>query len=173
MTVLTLDDLTAHLNITGTAHDAELEDFIERAEALITQRVGPLEPTDVTRTVDRSGATLVLPVTPAISLTSIDSYAGSTIDVDGLTLDPSGVVTIASGGSSLWEPSYTVTYVAGREECPADLLYAVIEQVRHMWKSQRGGSSRPGSAENAPSPRSLLAPEVEAALEPHLQHGFA
>jgi hypothetical protein len=48
-----------------------------------------------------------------------------------------GTVTLVD--SSVFGPLVTVTYVAGRTTVPPAVRWATLEQIRHMWESQRGG----------------------------------
>jgi hypothetical protein len=93
----------------------------------------------VTETHDGGGKVL-LRTYPVISLTTVTD--------NGITLTASqyrerdGVVTRKSGTSATnfttGLDGVSVTYQAGRTSVPADLRQAVLEQVRHMWETQRG-----------------------------------
>jgi hypothetical protein len=179
MSVLSLDDAKTHLNVTTSANDAELTSIIDAAEAAITARVGPLEPTVVTARVP-GGSSLVLPVIPAISLTSITPYGGT-----ALTLDASYYLDVEAGTVTyamhylFGYTYYDVVYVAGRTTCPPDLLLAVKELVRHLWKTQRGGMQLPGSqpsdalSTTLPGSAYTFPIRVEQLIAPHERLGFA
>ena len=190
MSVLTLAEAKAHLNITTTTQDVELATFMDAAEAVIAKRCGPLTPVTTTCRV-RGGGSLVLPVVPAVSLTSVspagwldsvdvyfDTYEddyGDPLPVTDLYLNgAAGVVTHNLGGT-FGAASYDVVYESGRASIPEDLLLAVKELVRHLWStSQRGGSRRPGSEAMAVNPATYLLPyQVQSLIEPHTQPGFA
>jgi hypothetical protein len=151
VTVLDLDEAKQHLNISDTKHDAELVGIIAAAEAAIANRVGPLEPTDVFARV-AGGTMLVLPTMPVVSITTVTPYGGAVLDPSTYFLDPvAGTLASAYGqryASYYPLPYYDIVYVAGRAECPDDLLLAVKELVRHLWGTQRGGSQRPGSQQS-------------------------
>jgi hypothetical protein len=124
--------------------------------------------------IDSGGGTLTLPLIPVISLTSLTatypsvyspSFDFSAVSVNGET----GIVTSPSG---LPAGRYTAQYVAGRTDLPADLLLAVKEMVRHLWKSQRGAAPRPGSADSAPAAGYLIPNAVAELLSPHKTYGF-
>lgn len=187
MTVLSLDEAKEHLNLTTDVQDAELAVFIDAAEAAIAKRVGPLEPTDVTSVVDSGGGTLVLPCIPVISVTSVTAVPGfgGVYDASGLSLNgQTGVLSPSSNqdsfgfagsnfGSGLLAGRYTVSYVAGREEVPSDILLAVKELVRHLWSTQRGGAKRPGSTDDPAQSSGYLMPyRVAELLAPHKTFGF-
>lgn len=170
MSVLTLAQAKTHLNIEGTTQDTELQAFIDAAEALVARMCGPLTSVATTATVVSNGATLVLPVAPAVSLTSVTSVsADSAVDLETLVFDTeTAIVTPIDGQASLavgW--AYTVVYQAGRATLPADLLLGVKELVRHLWRSQRGASARPGSQDSPPAPGYLIPYAVAELLAPH------
>lgn len=175
MSVVNLDEIKTYLNITGVAHDDALRGFIAAAEAAIAQRVGPLAPTTVTAAVSGSSS-MTLPVFPVLSLTTITGAGGVDVPTDGVTVDlASGILTTSRG----WSGTYTVVYSAGRATCPADLLLAVKELVRHMWQTQRGPTARPGSTSSdaasntIPGAAYMFPFRVEQLLAPHEQYGFA
>lgn len=177
MTTLSLPEAKSHLNITKGDNDAEITMTIMAAEAAIAKRVGPLS--TVTRTVRvDGGVALVLPVTPAVSLTSVTPVGGGTA-LTGLHLDTVGGVVTQDSGAGFPARYYDVVYVAGRAACPDDLLMAVKELVRHMWTTQRGGSQRPGSqpsdalSNSLPGSAYAFPFRVEQLLTPHVQFGFA
>lgn len=176
MSVLTLAAAKTHLNINSATHDAELQAFIDAAEAAIAKRVGPLASTATTSRVE-GGDVLSLPVTPVLSLTSVTPVNGAALTVGDLHVEPSGEVsyTSISTGFPAWR--YTVVYNAGRSSLPSDLLLAVKELVRHMWTTQRGGSSRPNSPQSdalsntIPGSAYTFPIRVEQLIAPHIQVG--
>jgi len=179
MSVLDVPSAKAHLNIAGNANDAELQAFIDAAEAAISTRIGPLATTAVTRQVRGGGTALVLPVTPAISLTSVTPLDGTALTLGDLSLDTAtGMVTYAATHQVFWAPRYTVVYQAGWATLPGDLLLAVKELVRHLWATQRGGATRPGSkpsetlANTLPGSAYTLPNRVEQLLAPYIRTGF-
>lgn len=177
MSALDLYDAKDYLNITDATDDAKLQAVIDAAESAIAARIGPLEATAVTRRVYVSGCSLVLPVLPAVSLTSVTYVGGSALILGDLYLDTaSGVVTYASQSGTFASGWYTVVYNAGYATLPDDLMLAVKELVRHLWRSQRGsGTGRPGSApsESVPGAAYIFPIRVEQLLAPHLAFGFA
>ncbi len=177
MSVLTLAQAKTHLNISVTTHDTELQTVIDSAEAAIAQKCGPLASTSTTSRVQGESCSLVLPVPPVISLTSVTPVGGSALTLGDLLVAPGGVVEYASGGS-FSESWYDVVYAAGRATCPADLLFAVKELVRHVWQTQRGPSGRPGSSASSEASNSLpgsayMFPfRVAQLIAPYEQPGF-
>lgn len=174
MAVLELPTAKAYLNITNATSDDVLRGIIAAAEAAITMRCGPLEPVEVTARVVHSGGDFTLNRLPVASLTTVTPDGGAAMSLTGLYADPaSGVVTGLGAGT------YSVVYQAGRATCPADLLLAVKELVRHLWDTQRGPSRRPGStaseitANTVPGAAYLLPFRVSELIAPHLQPGIA
>lgn len=177
MSVLSLALAKTHLNITVSTYDTELQTFIDAAEAAIAQKCGPLAATATTERVRGGVDRLTVNTIPAISLTSVTPVGGSALTVADLMIGSSGVVEFIHGGS-FGDDWYDVVYSAGRT-CPADLLMAVKELVRHLWETQRGGSSRPGSraSESAsntlPGAGYMMPFRVAELIAPYLQPGFA
>jgi hypothetical protein len=178
VSAVALDDVKTHLNSTGAINEAELQGTIDAAEAAISRRVGPLETVDKTARVRGGGLGLRLPVSPAESLTSVTPVNGTALTLADLYLDQGAGVVTYNNGSAFCAHAYDVVYVAGRSECPDDLLLAVKELVRHMWDAQRGpvkvgplqsdalSNTLPGSAYTFPI-------RVTELLAPHLRLGFA
>ena len=179
MSVLLLADAATHLNIGGNQHDASLQAMIDAAEAVITQRCGPLTSTAVTARVRGGDMSLRLPTAPALSLTSVTPVNGTAITLTDLYLNKRWGRVSYNSGSLFYARFYDVVYSAGRTTCPDDLLMAVKELVRHLWLTQRGPTRRPGSepsestANTVPGAAYLLPFRVSELIAPHLQPGFA
>lgn len=178
MSALLLAEAKKHLNIAATdvKYDDELQTFIDAAEALLSHRVGPLVPTTVTSRLRATGGAMVLPVAPVASLTSVTKSDASTLTLTDLYLDTdAGLVVYADGLSSFVADIYTVAYTAGWTVVPADLMLATKELVRHLWTTQRGGNTRPGSAPMDPVPGAAYAlpSRVEQLISPYVQYGVA
>jgi hypothetical protein len=153
MAAVPLVDVKAHLNITGTNNDAELLGFVDTAQEIVEQLVGPVEPRTVTETFYANGS-VFLAVTPVISITSVTEY-GATVDGSLYAVD--GDELIRLDGRS-WYGSHAsalgVTYQAGRAygSLPAAIAWGIKEETAHLWRTtqaQRGGRSR-GEEQAAP-----------------------
>lgn len=150
MSVLTLALAKTHLNITVSTYDTELQTVIDAAEAAIAKVVGPLSSTSYTRRVRGGSCELVLPVSPVISLTSVTPVNGTALTLGDLYLESeTGIVRWSLSDRAFSYAWYTVVFAAGRSSLPDDLLMAVKELVRHIWTTQRGGTTRPGSRPSA------------------------
>lgn len=139
MTVITLPEVEAHLNISDSGNGDELYAFIESAEAAIARRVGPLGPVTQSERVRGGGRFLMLSHPPVISVTSVTSVEGAVTLPARLFVSSGGMVEFTQWG---WFPSrfYDVVYQSGRATLPDDLRLAVLETVRQLWSSQRGNS---------------------------------
>ena len=173
MSVLTLAEAKTHLNLTGSTHDTELQDAIDSAESVIAKRVGPLASTATAVRVRGMCSALVLPVLPAISLTSVTGAGGAALTLADLYLDTASGLVTYDDGSAFSERYYDVVYAAGRGTCPDDLLLAVKELVRWLWQPQRGPKARGTADQETPTGLGYLLPyRVEQLIQPHIQPGF-
>ena len=173
MSAVSLAEVKAFLDITNTVDDSELESFIDRAEAIIAKRVGPLSPVPVVDEIHTGPGPILLKRFPVISVSSATSSGLAVTDVDA-DLD-AGVV---HGTFSSARRAVKVSYVAGRDVLPEDLVAAVLELVDHLWKSQRvPGTRAPGfqgyggdsGDTNAPAGSGYLLPyRVQSLIEPYI-----
>src|SRR5688500_17449775 len=85
MTAVSLVDVKQHLNITSAAHDAELAGFVDTAQEVVEQLVGPVEPRSVIETFYRNGPVLLC-TTPVLSITSVTEY-GAVVESSYYVLD--------------------------------------------------------------------------------------
>lgn len=185
MPVLDLDDVKSYLKLKDNVdtYDAEVQAIMDAAEAAIAQRVGPLEPTTVTLRLagGRYVRSLALSTLPVLSLTSITPVGGGDpIDLDTLHVDlPSGVIEYDLGCQAFPLRHYTIVYQAGRTECPADLILAAKELVRHLWQTQRGPTranspTSEATSNTVPGAAYLMPFRVSELIAPHLLlPGFA
>ncbi len=180
MAVLTLAAAKSYLQISAATYDAVLPDWIASSEAVIAQHCGPLEPTARTERLRGGREALALRTTPAISLTTVTPADGAALAIADLYLDQSSGVVTYNSGATFGARYYDVAYSAGRATCPADLLQAVKELLRHQWASaKRSGGGRPGAAASevtantVPGAAYLLPFRVSELIAPHLQPGFA
>lgn len=179
MSVVALAEVKTHLNLTVSTHDAEVQSFIDAAESAIGERVGPLASTTQSVRVRGESRSLVLPVAPAVSLTSVTPPDSSALTLSDLYLDEGAAIVRYESGGTFSARHYDVVYEAGRAVCPADLKLAVKELVRHLWTTQRGATARPGSRESEAASNTLPGAayvfpfRVEQLISPHEQPGFA
>jgi uncharacterized phiE125 gp8 family phage protein len=172
---VSMSDVKAHLNITTQDNDGELTAFLAAATSAIEQRVGPMTRRTITETHD-GGGQVMLRTYPVISLTTV-------VDNDiTLTSDQyrerDGVVTRKSGTSATnfttGLDGVSITYLAGRTIIPEDLRQAVLEQVRHMWETQRGQQrGRRGGDDYTPGAAYNLTLRVKELIAPYELPGIA
>jgi len=174
---VSLTEVKAHLNIgaDNIGSDDEIRAFINAATAAIEQRVGPMTRRTVTETHDGGGKVL-LRTYPVISLTTVTDN-GITL-TSGQYRERDGVVTKKSGTSATnfttGLDGVSVTYQAGRTSVPADLRQAVLEQVRHMWETQRGQQrGRRGGDDYTPGAAFNLTIRVKELIAPYELPGIA
>jgi hypothetical protein len=175
--VVGLGEVKEHGNITSTANDRELLDFIGTAQQMIERLVGPTVPTTVTAEIhDSVRGRLWLRKTPVISVTSVTEYAGSipytTLTSSDWSLDPAtgSLARLYGGWYSCWlGDTVQVTYKAGRQPIPEAIRWAAKELTIHLWRStqaQRGGRGR-GTEPVEVAAGFGLPNRVEDALEPY------
>lgn len=137
MTTLTLADVKPLLNFQGTVDDDALESVIAQAEALVVERCGPVSDVTLTKRVEARGDTLILPVIPAISVTSVtnvETGVAVTLDADDVNLTAGLIDAEYICDGELYE----VVYHAGRATIPEPLKRAVIEMTRYLWRPMQG-----------------------------------
>lgn len=180
MSVLELEDVKDHLNIEGRDHDAELQAFIDGAEAAVSRIIGPLVVTQFTERVRGARTMLEVSKLPAVDLLSL-APAGSisSIPLDRLYLDPAGTVEYLAPFGRFSAGVYDITYTAGWANVPGDVDLALKEMVRHLWRSQRGPTVRPGSggsesvSNTLPGAAYAFPIRVEQLLSPYVPLGSA
>jgi hypothetical protein len=137
---LDFTDVRARLNISGLS-DAEIEDMMASAVQEQEQRVGPVAPRVVTGLVVYPSSGVLLLPAPVVSLTSLTPAGGTALSLGSLDLSglSSGIVRPGTL-SAFWATSYTVSFVAGRNPVPQDLVEAALLRVQHSYETQRGGA---------------------------------
>lgn len=147
--VVSLSEMKARLNISGSSSDEELRGMLDtatRAGELRTGRVFGRRA--VTSEIHHGGrATIVLRQVPVVSVTSV-TEDGTSVAAAGYELDmPSGLLTRMSGtySAALWSAgvgNVAATYVAGYGAQPPTDVRGVMEMCAHLWRTQRGRFSR-------------------------------
>lgn len=177
MSVVSLSDAKAHLHISTSVSDAELQKVIDSSEAAVVAMVGPISAVTVTDTVDCPWSTswpavysqsLVLKTWPVISLTSVTGYSGATVSVSDLDVSSRGLIRYKDRVSVFFEPWYSVVYQAGRATLPTDLRLGVLAEIRLRWRSQRGAGTRHPSGADGPDAQSTAADNAASLLRPYL-----
>lgn len=144
MSVPTLEDVKPRLNIpSGEAvNDDELQSMLDAAVDHYERYVGSLEQLSVTEEYDipRSGGPIILRKCPVASVTSLLDSSGAAVSyrLEG----EAGLLYPAR--NTYWPSGYvTVTYVAGFDLIPADIVETIVLDVAGLYAStQRGGGGR-------------------------------
>lgn len=178
MPVLDLLAAKDYLKIEGHEYDDLLTDVIAAAQTAIEHRVGPLEPATAPTAVRVRGVSnyLVLPTGVVAQLVSVTPLDGPPLNLSDLSVDYGVISSKSAWFGYSW---YDVVYSAGRATCPPDLLMAVRELVRHLWRPQRGGAQRPGgqpseaASNTLPGAAYLFPFRIEQLLEPYKLPGIA
>lgn len=174
---ITLPDVKSYLSIDSPLPDEALLATLAAATSAIQHRVGPLTSQTRTKRLRGRSTTLMLPVmarrvelrgavhTFTVSVDSITARSGAVVTADWEDLD-AGLLY-----GSFGEDYYDVAYTAGwGDPPPPDLVLAVMEQARYLWRPRRGpGGSRQGESDPQAIPR-----RVDALVAPYeLPAGFA
>jgi uncharacterized phiE125 gp8 family phage protein len=155
--VLPLADAKDQLNIpqATTTSDTEIAAFIATIESALERWTGgPLVNRQITERAEMVSNQTVILVRqrPLVSVVSITSASGGTIDISGgLDIDVNAGTVRRKLGLPFygpfftWMPVVTVTYVAGwGTAVPAAFGSAARIILAHLWESQRGPASLPG-----------------------------
>jgi hypothetical protein len=142
--IVSLAEAKAHLNITTSNSDAELERMIAAATSKIEHRCGPVVQRVVANERHDGGCRAIwLHEAPVISVTSVIAVDSlSSVLTTDLSVDPAGRVEYFynrrfPAGEHFW------TYVAGRTLIPEGLREAALNFVKGSWETQRGASGLP------------------------------
>lgn len=169
MSVTTLVEAKAYLNLSTTQHDTEVQLFIDRAEALVAERCGPLVAAPRSGRYTAGSGGLALPVYPIRSLTSVTPVGGGTaLTVGDLYPNDAGVVEMDDGSdfpAGRYDVAWTAGHAADAATVPADLKLGVLELIRHLWDTQRG-ASRTRTDAGTPGAAYIFPYRVEQALAP-------
>lgn len=164
--IISLQDAKDQLNITTPDYDAELQGFVDAANQMVANRIGPVVgAATVDEWHDGGSVSIVVRANgPIQSVTKVtESYGPISYELTEVTEDASpvgaftytvdmnrGVLTRRySGVAGRFAPGRAnvhVVYVAGYNTAPADIALATKLLVEHMWQTQRGGAVRPGAS---------------------------
>lgn len=159
---IVLADVKTALNVTGSTDDAELQQYVNAAGAILENHPGytvgdhvrqaphvewhdggrdtiilnhyPVDPTTVTVAEYTGGTSQAIAYQPEDG-GSFTGYGWATADGSG----DNGIIVRTSGGfRQAWCGRVKVTYTAGVTTVPADLVLAAAVLVEHLWETQRG-----------------------------------
>lgn len=170
MSIASLAEAKDYLNIPigDPTHDAELQRFVDAADPVVEDIVGPVNQATFDEFYDGGRSWIVLRRNPVISIQAVTEYAGATpttltvaatpavITSSSYVFDPDGILyRVTAAGSSHFSAganNIRVQYTAGRTVVPPNIKLGALELIRHLYQStQQGG--RPqfgGAAEDLP-----------------------
>lgn len=152
----------AHLNLTDTTDDIELLTFVLRAERAIVNRVGHVKLLEDPVAEYRRGGTdhVRVNAVPVGVVTAITVHGSPVAAADrdtgapGWYLDTedegdmrAGIIRHTDRFPDGW---VKVLVRPGRDPIPEDIEVATLELLRHLWKTQRGATGRPGIRGESP-----------------------
>ena len=145
ISILSLAEAKAHLNMTATADDDELRNFLQASTELVEAKVGPCVRRTVTERVSEGGYQLVLGRRPVISVESVKSVwpSGPTWTTPNFIVDTEAGIVHQTYMWAFWYGPWDVAYTVGRAVMPERFIHAAKEQVRHLWETQRGAPQAP------------------------------
>jgi hypothetical protein len=170
MSVVSLADVKSAGNFQTNGDDDALQAALDAAETMIARHIGPLTPTAKVDVVRGCSTTLTLESFPVISLTSVVDVFGTTLTLSTLHLDTgSGVIRFSPPWQTFYASTYTVTYQAGWATVPGDVMQAIIELTRHLWKPRNAASNRSGGSPSDSTPMPYALPNrVQEYLTPYI-----
>ncbi|WP_406056231.1 hypothetical protein OG462_09090 [Streptomyces sp. NBC_01077] len=142
MAILSLADAKAQLDLTSTAHDTELQAYVDAIDEVIEGIIGPVTVREVTEQVDGRGPTLSLLKAPAISLTSFTPVltGGPTLDVSQLHLNGALGEVRRKDGAYFTGGPWTAVYQAGRPTVSPTINISGRILLQHWWRTQYGAA---------------------------------
>lgn len=149
MTLLSLTDAKAALNITSDAYNDELQDYIDGAVAAVEFICGPAESEEVSEVVQATAA-IGLTRTPVLAVTSVTGDLFGARVLSDLHIDLyAGVIRTREGVTPLVRDTYTVVYTTGRAAIPPAMKQAAKVILKHQWSTQRGPAAKATTADGS------------------------
>lgn len=173
MSVVLLADAKTHLNITGsdTSQDAEVQSFLDSAEDMVTEMVGPLAPAPFTDNFyGLNAAFVVLSHIPAVTITSatLTYYAWDTptslVPATDLIVDPDAGI-VRRTRANTFTGDLSVTYTAGWVALPNALKKGILELTRDLYQQTQQAGTHGGYADS--TDYSINTPRWRVLLEPY------
>lgn len=144
VSLVSLAEFKAHLNLDDTAEDEEIRYYLEAATGVVERHVGQVVARRSVTETHRLGwqshprRGLVLRQGPVMSLTTISTNGGTVLDPAGYVVDTvTGEVRSTAGGTTGLFGDVTVTYVAGYTATPPRMILAAQIIAEHLWQTQR------------------------------------
>lgn len=142
--ILNLAEAKQHLNLTGTADDDEIRNFLQAATELTESKAGACVRRTVTERVFGGTQNEILVTRyPLLSVTSVTSTQAGGPSWSSGQLAPdldAGIIRPQPGAAQFYGGPWDAVYVAGRAVIPERYLDAGKELLRHLWETQRGAT---------------------------------
>lgn len=142
--LISLEDAKKQINHTTTDDDEEIEDFIAAASQIVEHFAGPVAKQTVVERHYIIGAELVLDEANAAVPTSIAPVTTWSPAVDVADLYVSNGVVRRKDHGVIGDGTYDVTYVKGQSSVLPTIGLATRIIFQHLWKTQRGTTTRAG-----------------------------
>jgi hypothetical protein len=138
--LLSLADAKAHLNVTDTANDDELREYLEAATEIVESYVGPIVQRSHTARVCGRRLEIPLPHTQVTAVTAItDVMTGTTpVTLSDLTINSAAGLLSYKSGALFPYGEMDITYTVGRSFVKANWTLAAKIIVKHNWDTQLG-----------------------------------
>jgi hypothetical protein len=153
ISIVSLDEVKSHLNISVDTQDEELRRFTDAATDLCQQYVGCIlgRQTFTNEKYDGNTDIIRLRNPRAMSITSVYEN-GALIDPTQYVLDPTGQRLQRLSVGSLTGPNYfgvwapgvqniSISYISGFINPPPTAKQGLLEEIRHLWQTQRGSTN--------------------------------
>jgi hypothetical protein len=195
VSLVSLADVKAHLNLTGTSYDTELQAFTDAAEMIVESHIGrPLAVRTVTDEPHSVYGRYELPLrqvpcactscmaTRTLTVTGV-TYNGAALDAGQWLLRADTGLLYRLTGITPWYTLYPngilVTYTTGYTTAPAWLRMAILRLIEAMWQRSQlaphpafGGNGGGGFDDGAPTTQHVLTYATQAIIDPHSSGGF-
>jgi hypothetical protein len=140
-THISFDDARKRLGL-RSASDDEVQDMMASAVAEQEHSVGAVAPRQVTETVTAFGGRLWLSTRPVLEVLSATTVAGAPVSTSGWRVGSEMAGSVGSVDGPI-VGTLVVTYTAGRNPVPQDLVEAALLRVQHSYETQRGPAELP------------------------------
>jgi hypothetical protein len=138
-TIVSLAEMKAFLNISGSAEDSEVAKFSASASKMCEDRTGRAWIARERTEEFAGGSGSIFLTAPVVSVGSVVED-GATLDSDDYRVRAFGILAREGGA---WGQDVTVTYTAGVTLIPDPVRDGVKVLTKHLWDTQRGGSRIP------------------------------
>lgn len=144
--VASMEEFKQQINRTGASDigdDLELRTYLVSATDWVERTIGgPLSVQTFVESVPVTGWWITPTYRPLVSVTSLVSELGPTLDPTAYVVDTNrNGIRIRWGAFTGW---YTLTYKAGLAIVPERNKLAGLIVAQHLWRTQRGGTRRTG-----------------------------